>query len=290
MSRVNKYVIYTALVGAYDEVRQPEVIDERFDYILFSNDIEEENVGVWTVRPISYKNDDDTRICRFVKTHPEELLSEYEASLWIDTNICIRTLYVYERFIELQCSNTLVASMNHPWRDCIYDEAFEVMCLHYDKENVIFGWCYKIRKDGYPRYNGLYETNVLFRKHRDNRVARMDSLWWKCIESFSKRDQLSFNYVLWKCGLDCEYFLEKSLCARNSESFLYVPHKKNKKEERSLDGDSWLMKYCLKHEEKKDSIKELYYRLYSSSLPYLKWYILGQYYRFQDIIKRYVKM
>ena len=36
-----KCVIYTAMVGGYDEIMQPLVVDDRFDYILFSNDIKE---------------------------------------------------------------------------------------------------------------------------------------------------------------------------------------------------------------------------------------------------------
>ena len=63
-----KYVIYTAMVGGYDEIMQPVVVDDRFDYILFSNDIKEDRVGVWQVRPIAYTNPDNTRICRYVKT------------------------------------------------------------------------------------------------------------------------------------------------------------------------------------------------------------------------------
>ena len=287
MSHTPKHVVYTVLVGAYDEIRQPQVLDDRFDYILFSNDIKEDSVGVWQIRPISYRNDDNTRVCRYVKTHPEELLSEYEASLWIDSNIYIRTPYVYERFIELYCSNTLVASMNHPWRDCIYDEAFEVMYLRYEKEKIVFDWCHKIRKEGYPRYNGLYETGVMYRKHSDEKVACVDGLWWNCIDEYSKRDQLSFNYVLWKCGLDCEYFLDKSLCSRNSDHFLYISHKKGKKEERSLEGDSWLMKYCLKREDKKEIVKERYFKIYNCAFPYLCRFIFGQYYRLKEVFRRY---
>ena len=56
MGKMNRYVIYTAVVGNYDEIKQPQVVDNRFDYILFSNDIKEKNVGIWQVRPIPYHN------------------------------------------------------------------------------------------------------------------------------------------------------------------------------------------------------------------------------------------
>lgn len=122
-----KYAIYTAIVGGYDEIMHPKVGDDRFDYILFSNDIQEDRVGVWQVRPISYYNDDNTRICRYVKTHPEELLPEYEFSIWIDSNIRVLTSFLYERCVELYQQGCQIASMNHLERNCIYDEAFVVL-------------------------------------------------------------------------------------------------------------------------------------------------------------------
>ena len=59
---MNKYAIYTAIVGNYDEIFQPEIVDSRFDYILFSTDIELQRIGVWQVRKINYTNDDKIKI------------------------------------------------------------------------------------------------------------------------------------------------------------------------------------------------------------------------------------
>ena len=49
---MSKYVIYSALVGAYDTIFQPEVVDDRFDFVLFTNEVKEDHVGVWKIRPI----------------------------------------------------------------------------------------------------------------------------------------------------------------------------------------------------------------------------------------------
>ena len=43
---MNKGVIYTSLVGSYDNVRQPLVIDERFDYLLFTDNVTTDMIGV----------------------------------------------------------------------------------------------------------------------------------------------------------------------------------------------------------------------------------------------------
>ena len=114
-----RYVIYSAMVGAYDDILQPKVVDERFDYILYCNEIKEKRVGVWEVRPIQYHNEDNTRICRYVKTHPEELLKEYEVSVWMDSNIHILTDYLYQRVTEMDKEDVLFSAMWHPVRKCI---------------------------------------------------------------------------------------------------------------------------------------------------------------------------
>ena len=285
-----KYAIYTAMVGGYDEIMQPMVVDDRFDYILFSNDIKEDRVGVWQVRPIAYTNPDNTRICRYVKTHPEELLPGYEASVWLDSNIRIMTSAVYERIIELYESGSLIASMCHPERDCIYDEAFEVMYLRFEQERVAVDWCRKLRKEKYPRHNGLYETGVMFRKHNTSLVAETNVMWWDCIEQYSKRDQLSFNYVLWKVGLECDYFLDKTLNARTSEDFSIVTHKNEGKKVYMYNKSEWLLKYVYKKPYMKEVVKQRYEWCYTKNFPYLWISIFGQYYRLKEIYRRYKKL
>lgn len=288
MSKISKYVIYTAMVGGYDEVMQPLVVDERFDYVLFSNDIDKKKIGVWDVRTIPYENDDNTRMCRFVKTHPKELLGEYEISIWMDSNIQILTSQVYKRIMELSKSNVLIASMNHFMRNCIYDEAFEIMCLRYDDERKIVEWCHKIKKEKYPYNNGLFETNVVFRKHNLDIISNLNLLWWYCIDNYSKRDQLSFNYALWKIGLHCACFFEKSLCARNSPDMFVREHKDESKKTYPMKKSSWLMKYCWKRPQDKIHIKKHYDRIYSMFCPHFWLYLLGQYYRAKEILRALV--
>ena len=160
-----RYVIYSALVGGYDEIMQPMVVDDRFDYVLFSNDIKDDRVGVWQIHPIFYYNEDNTRICRYVKTHPDDLLKGYEFSIWMDASMQICTSLVYERAIELYNNKIAISSMWHPFRNCIYDEAFAVMHGMVEHESVVVKWCRKLRKENYPQNNGLCETGFLYRKH-----------------------------------------------------------------------------------------------------------------------------
>lgn len=210
---MKQFVIYTACIGAYDNISQPKCIDDRFDYVLFSDEPKEKHIGVWEVRKVDYRNSDKTRIARYVKTHPHTLLPQYEATVWLDANLEITSPFIYERSIELCKSKTQLASIKHPTRDCIYDEAYWVYGL--DSEIKIFEWCHFLRSIGYPRHSGLYETNVLFRTN-DESIAELNEKWWKAILEHSRRDQLSLNYLLWNSAIRQDYILPIGEHAVNS--------------------------------------------------------------------------
>lgn len=285
-----KYVIYTAMVGGYDEIMQPLVVDDRFDYILFSNDIKEDRVGVWQVRPIAYTNHDNTRICRYVKTHPEELLSDYDASVWMDSNIRILKESFYNRVVELYNNDVQIASINHQGRQCIYEEAFEVLDELCESELIVLNWCHKLRKEKYPVNNGLFETGVMYRINAA-KIALLNELWWQCINKYSKRDQLSFNYVLWKLEIVCDYIFPKDINSDNSMDIRRGEHKANfnVKVIRYRYGIPWLIRYYKKNPSEKKRIKQLYFRISGFCFPVTIAFVIGQYYRAKHIVRYYLK-
>lgn len=282
---MKRYVIYSALVGNYDEILQPLVEDERFDFVLFTDIITKDRVGVWQVRPIEYHNDDNTRICRYVKTHPEILLPDYAVSVWIDSNIQIIDGFIYDRIIELDREGILFSSMWHPSRNCIYQEAFAVVNMMVEHERTVVDWCHYLRKKRYPKDNGLCETNVMFRKHINPLVHETDMLWWDSIDRFSRRDQLSYNYSLWENGIPCHFFLGEGNNARNTDHLCVVMHKDIQHNHCPIrKNEAWLMRHCWKKTEDTDKIAHIYYCLYAFPLPRFWVAIVGQYYRIRDRI------
>lgn len=280
---MNKFAIYTAIVGDYDEILQPEVVDNRFDYILFSNDIKEPKVGVWQVRPINYHNDIQTKIARWVKTHPEELLSEYDCSVWMDANVRIKTTYTYTRSVELYFSDVKISTVKHPNRDDIYAECGEVLVYCLEKERVVFDWINILRKDGYPRKSGLYETNLLYRKHCSS-IENMDALWWNYIEEYSRRDQLSFNYVLWKLQIECVDFLPAGQAAWNSPDYVYVAHSKRKSS--IIKNDSQIQRF---YGGAQKELRYYYSKIVNSKHPLLMFYMYNSYIKIVFGLKRIIK-
>ncbi len=288
--RKNNKVIYSALVGHYDEIRQPEVISEEFDYIIFSNDIPEKQLGIWEIRPIHYFNPIQTKIARYVKTHPEELLPEYDYSVWMDLNVLIKSNLIYTKVTELIQQNILVSSMYHLGCQCIYEEMFRVLDRRYEHENIILNWGHYLRQENYPLDNGMFETNILFRSHKNKQIAEMDKLWWWCIEKYSRRDQLSFNYALWKFNIPYHFLLGVEKNTRNDSSFEIYKHSKSNiilTEKQK----PWLMRIAWQNRIREEMVRKLYYQAYSSPFPHLyaaTWGISYQCYKNALKIKKHI--
>lgn len=279
------FVVYTAVVGPYDDFIQPQVVDERFDYVLFSNEIDEHNIGVWKVMHFQYENSIQTKVARWVKTHPEELLPEYKASLWMDANIQIATSWIYDRFIELYQTGILVSSIKHPTMDCAYDEMFYMILGHYEYEDVILKWGKELRRAHFPRHFGLAETGITYRKN-DPVVRKIDKLWWNSIDHFSRRDQISFTYSLWKYGLSFIPFLPEGENVRQTDYVHYISHKNVKGKYLMWNHwEAWLCRYSERNPREEGKIKEIYYHIFGYPSPKIMSFVLGQCYRLKSICR-----
>lgn len=233
ITNMKEFAIYTVLTGGYDDILQPKVIDSRFDYILFSNDIKDGEAGIWSVRPIPLVvNDSGKRLSRYPKTHPEELLSDYKASLYIDANIFICDQWVYDRFVELYNNQIEYAGVKLvlTGSDCIYEHSFDMCQTLVEHDYVAIKQCHKLYEQGFPQHFGLNENNVIFRIHTE-KMKKTDEEWWDWILNYSNRDQFSYMFCLWKNNVVINYFLPEGEDARNGEHFHLVSHNKgiNKK-------------------------------------------------------------
>ena len=74
---------------------------------------------------------DNTRNNRWHKTHPDVLFPNYEASLYIDSNLIIRSDWIFK---EINKSNCPMIIPSHFERDCIYDELEVIRILKKDDD------------------------------------------------------------------------------------------------------------------------------------------------------------
>lgn len=221
---MNNKVIYTCIVGGYDNLMQPGVIDDSFDYICFSDDFQEKRIGVWEIRPIPYKNSNGTRKSRYVKLLPHEVLKEYGYSLWIDGNIRITGKELYTIVDKAIAEGALMSGVAHPWNHCIYKE--NAFC--YIAKKINLRTARRVRrylvKEGMPRNRGLYENNIIFRKHNDGKIVKIDSEWWDEYQKISQRDQLSLMLVLYRNDFTPSLLIDSNYCSRNVSFLSCIDH------------------------------------------------------------------
>lgn len=197
----NKLVIYTAILGNYDLLRQPFISLQHCDYICFS-DQSIANPGVWEIRPLPAVDLDSTfasdkvRLNRYLKLMPHRVLPEYQKSIYIDGNIGI--IGDITPLVENALHEFPIAVYSHPFRKCIYAEARQCIIDGIANPLIVIRQIRRYAKCGYPANQGLVEANILIRHHHHPSVIELMESWWQEIISSSQRDQLSFNFVCWQ--------------------------------------------------------------------------------------------
>ena len=197
-----KKLVYTCITGGYDKIPIHQYVAPDWDYVLFTDNAELIKRGKyehWTVRPLVFNKLDNVKKSRWHKVNAHILFPEYDYSLWIDANIIINNKNPFNLFKKLIKQNCILAVPNHPERTCAYEEAEIVKKLQIDYPETVDREMAFLRREKYPQQNGLTENNMILRRHNDM-TSTLD-LWWHMIKTYSKRDQLSFNYALWKTGV-----------------------------------------------------------------------------------------
>ncbi|MBO4427916.1 MAG: DUF616 domain-containing protein [Bacteroidales bacterium] len=229
-----KNVVYTSIIGGYDILRQPGATEAGWDYICFCDGpvtcedghvaAPGEKYGVWQLRMVPPGIKNRINRSRYARMHPHLVLKEYEWSVYHDGNVQIADAGFYTVVQKHIDADNKICHVPHLWRDCIYDEIVECYRNGHIGFLKAISIRNRLRKDGFPAHVGLYETNLILRKHNEPEVVSADEMWWRYFSSGQKRDQLSLNYVYWKLGLKPALLFREGENARNNSHIHYHPH------------------------------------------------------------------
>lgn len=175
-------ILYTAIIDNYDRLKEIN-LTEGWRAICFSNTSIESKT--WEVIQVEKKD----KIFRDIKIRPHVWLPEHDKSVWIDGNLEITI--PLDKFIEGKDGFWL---MNHPERNCIYEEAKRCIELEKDNKEIIENQINRYRELDFPKQFGLSATGCLIRNNNDINKILCDC-WWSEVRDFSIRDQLSFDFV-----------------------------------------------------------------------------------------------
>ena len=208
----NKTVVYTCITGGYDALRPISRPDPNIDYVCFTDNPATHAAG-WTIRPVPEDLAGFSKVKqqRLVKIRPDKYLAEYDVSLWLDANLVV-SCDLHKDFIsKLDLDRCPLWTKKHPQRSCVYDEAKSVVKLQKDTQENVDKQVDGYRRFGYPARNGLAETNIMLRRHKDPLVVKAMEIWSKELSEKSHRDQLSFDFACWKAGLKYGRFEKKDV-------------------------------------------------------------------------------
>lgn len=195
-----RVAVYTAVVGGYDKVMIPETLNPEYDYIYYS-DCEIKGLPVWQFRPVTYFNDDTTRIARYYKLHPHTLLLDYDYVVWVDANILIRADIEY-LIDAYRVGQQPLGIFPHYRRNCTFSEAEECANASKDIVGLIEAQIERYSAKGLPKELGLPETNMVVCNPNNPRAQMVFKTWWKELDNGSRRDQLSIMYSLHSNNVD----------------------------------------------------------------------------------------
>lgn len=212
---MNRAVVYTAIFGDYDTLKQPPPQDQPCDFICFTDAELPSRVGAWRV----------IRVKRDRKLHPRmqakrfKLLSHRifpggrlalryaplsirrraDLSIWIDGSFQIKTAS-FVRDMRAKLGDGDWAMFVHPDRNCIYEEASISLQMRKYRDLPIAA-----QADAYratvPPHGGLYVCGTIVRREPVTEPLKsVHALWWAENIKWTYQDQISLPFVLRSVG------------------------------------------------------------------------------------------
>ena len=209
-------VVYTINLGNYDIIRNVKK-EIGYDYFLFVDDYDNEyNNSNWTIiflpEKVNNLNVSLIKKQRFIKTHPHIFFPNYDISIYMDSTFKIKG-NLDEFLLRILTPTHSIYILEHPERSKISSEFKLVKILKKDTLDNIERVKNRYKQKKFPDKSGLIESCLIVRKHNDKNCINIMEQWFEEIKYYSHRDQLSFNYVLWKSGIKIKY-LSKNFCFR----------------------------------------------------------------------------
>lgn len=217
----NRFVVYTVIFGKYDRILEPVFVPDNCDfYIVTDNELPA--YTKWKKYDLSkcmdlIKNFDNIEKNRYLKMHPEKLFPDYQYSIYIDGNI--QPISDLTELVN-KISPYGVSMHFHNHRNCVYKEIEVLKILKKDKKTNLDYHKEHLLNEEMPYNYGMLECNVIVRKHNDYLCQKLMDEWWHEFTNYSRRDQVSFPYVLYKNNIDVKeiatlgYDVRKNFCLR----------------------------------------------------------------------------
>lgn len=204
MSHIEKIAVYTCVTNNYDHIIPQHSEEDNVDFFFFTNDNNIKPSSWKITKPISpprLTNGHD--INRFHKFFPHQFLHSYRYSIYMDGNVKYSGKF-HDLVEKLKDHNLALAAFSHPCDRSVETEANACMNRNrldsHDREKIGNQLIY-YKSDGFNLATPISENNLIIRDHHHPALPFTMSIWWSQLFEFSKRDQISLQYAIWKTQL-----------------------------------------------------------------------------------------
>ena len=226
-------IIYTVIIGNYDTIKQPLVVEEGVEYVLFTNNREIKDAGVWKVVQIPSEQwqgrtekENNILLSRKVKMLPHKYLpKECELSIYVDADMLIKEPLT--KLLNNLHEDTLFAVCRHSYCKSVSEEINDLIAKGMvDAAQTELQW-QRYVEWGFKDNLGISENGLLIRRHNDARVIALMELWWEEYQNGCLRDQVSLVPCIYRTGF-MPYFQFIEMDIRNNNFVEVMRHKVDK--------------------------------------------------------------
>jgi hypothetical protein len=230
-------VVYTAIFGNYDLLKQPASQDVDCEYLCFTDADMPPRAGAWRIIRVERDPGMHPRIqAKRFKILSHEIFPEgglntayppglrngrVDLSIWVDASISIKA-DTFVSDMRARLAGGEWAMFVHPDRDCIYEEAELSATLLKYKTLPVIAQVESYRSAVRP-HSGLFACGIIVRREPSSRrLAKVQQLWWEENIRWTYQDQLSLPFAL-AAGESC-HPVKIDAPLRNNLWFDIIPH------------------------------------------------------------------
>lgn len=217
-----RIAVVTAIMGPFDALLLPDTLEADVDYFCFTDSVTD-GYGVFHLIEPPYIDAVLRRSARFIKTNALKYLSGYDYVVWVDANVQVRVpvTSLVQRVAE---QGAMLGAIPHPVRYSCLDEAKVIVAEKIDDPQSVLRQMESYSQTPSAVTARLIESNVLVMDARAPELHHAMRIWWREINNFSLRDQLSLTYALCIAGVDWCALLEEDRSTRDSDEFRLFQH------------------------------------------------------------------
>ena len=199
----NRRCVFTTLIGDYEALNEQEVSRKSaLDFICFT-DNQNLKSDTWKIIPIDpVLPYDSVRSAKAIKICAHQYLPNYDTSLYIDNSVTLN-VKPEDIFTDLHSEAFDMICFEHSFRKNLMEEFALVLKHEYDKPNIIIEQlnAYSLI-DSRLVFQKPYWAGFMIRSHNAPSIIKAMEDWMVQIMRYSRRDQLSLNYILQKHSLN----------------------------------------------------------------------------------------